>query len=109
MTSNTSPKSLPLEMVDGGNFLHCLEEKKTQQPLLAFTSVKSAFRITPLCQCCAALFSIFIWLFGINENEVVNEKAPWVLMLSVKMRKLSSAITEYPKPIHQLLIIIENK
>lgn len=70
--------------------------------------VKSAFRITPLCHCCVALFSIVIWLFGTNENKQVNEKPPWVAMLSVKMRKLASVITEHPKQIHELFIIVEN-
>lgn len=89
--------------------LYTAWKRKPQQPLLVLISVKSAFRITPLCQCCVALLSVLIWLFGINENELVNEKAPWVLMLSAEMRKLSPVIAEYPKPIHKMLIIIENK
>lgn len=71
-------------MADRGKFVHCLEENKTQESLLVFTSVKSAFRITLSCHCCATWFSVAILLFGTNENELVNEKAPWVLMVSVK-------------------------
>lgn len=71
-------------MADRGKLVRWSEENKTQEPLLAFTSVKPAFRITLLCHCCATWFSVAIWLFGMNENELVNEKAPWVLMMSVK-------------------------